>query len=185
MKNTTLVLSLIFVIFISVLGFCSLTIIKQEKYIKSLEKTLYKKDKVVSDSKQQLDNSNIKPELHPIEKAVQDCMQKENYSTFGMSGCVDESVNDWNKEINKYIAQLKEILPDEKYEFLKNSQKEWTDYKDAEWALLEVTIGEKTGSIYVNILSADKSAVLEKRAKDLSGLYFELTEGAREGFRKN
>lgn len=42
-------------------------------------------------------------------------------------------------------------------------------------AFLNAVIGEKQGTMYINILSGDRASVVEKRAKDLSGLFFELT----------
>ncbi len=36
--------------------------------------------------------------MHPIEKEVQECMKKENYTTAGMSYCVYESEEKWEKK---------------------------------------------------------------------------------------
>ena len=71
---------------------------------------------------------------------------------------------------------LKDTLPEDKYKLLQISQEKWEEYKNAQWHLLEATLGEKAGTMYINILSGDKADVVEKRAKDLSGFYFELTD---------
>lgn len=103
-------------------------------------------------------------------------MKKEDYATVGMSKCVDDSINDWNNEIDKYLLLFKETLPKEQYNLLETSQNEWEDYKKAQWAFLNAVIGEKQGTMYINVLSGDRAGLVEKRAKDLSGLFFELTD---------
>lgn len=42
--------------------------------------------------------------------------------------------------------------------------------------ILNAAIDEKHGTMYINVLSGDRAGVVEKRAKDLSGLFFELTD---------
>ena len=42
-------------------------------------------------------------------------MKKENYTTADMNGCVYDSVDDWGKEINKYLGYLKKIISIEKH----------------------------------------------------------------------
>ena len=173
MKNKILISVLI--ILILVLCFSSYIVFKQNKQLKSLEIQLSEQDRVIAGLKQEKDNTPD-AEIHPIEKAVQDCMQKEDYTTAGMSKCVNASINDWNKEIDKYLSLLKYTLPEDKYKLLQISQEKWEEYKNAQWHLLEAALGEKAGTMYINILSGDKTDVVEKRAKDLSGLYFELTD---------
>ena len=173
MKNKILISVLI--ILILILCFNSYIVFKQNKQLKSLEIQLSEQDRVIAGLKQEKDNTPD-AEIHPIEKAVQDCMQKEDYTTAGMSKCVDASINDWNKEIDKYLSLLKYTLPEDKYKLLQISQEKWEEYKKAQWQLLEATLSEKDGTMYINILSGDKADVVEKRAKDLSGFYFELTD---------
>ena len=174
MKNKILISVLI--ILILFLCFSAYIILKQNKQLKSLEIQLSDRERIIAGLKEE--KNNIMPEagIHPIEKAVQNCMKKEDYTTAGMSKCVEDSINDWNKEIDKYLSLLKDILPEDKYKLLKISQEKWEEYKNAQWQLLEAGLSEKDGTMYINILSGDKADVVEKRAKDLSGFYFELTD---------
>lgn len=174
MKNKILISVLI--ILILILCFNSYIVFKQNKQLKSLEIQLSEQERVIAGLKQEKNNITFDAGIHPIEKAVQDCMQKEDYTTAGMSKCVDDSINDWYKEIDKYLLLLKDTLPEDKYKLLQISQERWEEYKNAQWHLLEAALGEKAGTIYINILSGDKADVVEKRAKDLSGFYFELTD---------
>ena len=164
MKNSILILTIIFLS--GLLCFSSFTIVKQNKELKFLQSKLSEQEQ----------SFTPETEIHPIEKAVQECMKKEDYTTVGMSKCVDDSINDWNKEIDKYLSLLKEVLPEEQYDLLETSQNKWEDYKKAQWAFLNAAIDEKHGTMYINVLSGDRAGVVEKRAKDLSGLFFELTD---------
>ena len=174
MKNKILISVL--TILILVLCLSAYIVWKQNKQLKSLTIQLSEQKRIIAGLKEE--KNNIMPEagIHPIEKDVQNCMKKEDYTTAGMSKCVDNSINDWNKEIDKYLSLLKDILPEEKYKLLQISQEKWEEYKNAQWQLLEAGLTEKDGTMYINILSGDKADVVEKRAKDLSGFYFELTD---------
>ena len=174
MKNK--ILNSVLIILILLLCFNAYIFWKQNKQLKSLTIQLSEQKRLIADLKEE--KNNIMPEagIHPIEKDVQNCMKKEDYTTAGMSKCVDNSINDWNKEIDKYLSLLKDTLPEDKYKLLQISQEKWEEYKNAQWQLLEATLSEKDGTMYINILSGDKADVVEKRAKDLSGFYFELTD---------
>lgn len=174
MKNKILISVL--TILILVLCLSAYIVWKQNKQLKSLTIQLSEQKRIIAGLKEE--KNNIMPEagIHPIEKDVQNCMKKEDYTTAGMSKCVDNSINDWNKEIDKYLSLLKDTLPEDKYKLLQISQEKWEEYKKAQWQLLDVALSEKDGTMYINILSGDKADVVEKRAKDLSGFYFELTD---------
>lgn len=174
MKNSILILTIIFLS--GLLSFSSFTIVKQNKELKSLQSKLSQQEQSITELKQEKESLTPKAEIHPIERAVQECMKKEDYTTVGMSKCVDDSINDWNNEIDKYLLLFKETLPKEQYDLLETSQNEWEDYKKAQWAFLNAVIEEKQGTMYINVLSGDRASVVEKRAKDLSGLFFELTD---------
>ena len=174
MKNK--ILNSVLIILILLLCFNAYIFWKQNKQLKSLTIQLSEQKRIIAGLKEE--KNNIMPEagIHPIEKDVQNCMKKEDYTTAGMSKCVDNSINDWNKEIDKYLSLLKDTLPEDKYKLLQISQEKWEEYKKAQWQLLDVALSEKDGTMYINILSGDKADVVEKRAKDLSGFYFELTD---------
>ena len=174
MKNK--ILNSVLIILILLLCFNAYIFWKQNKQLKSLTIQLSEQKRIIAGLKEEKNNIMPEAESHPIEKAVQNCMKQEDYTTAGMSKCVDASINDWNKEIDKYLLLLKDTLPEDKYKLLQISQEKWEEYKNAQWQLLEATLSEKDGTMYINILSGDKADVVEKRAKDLSGFYFELTD---------
>lgn len=56
-------------------------------------------------------------------------MKKENYTTADMNGCVYDSVDDWGKEINKYLGYLKKITSKEQYALVQKAQKDCEVYR--------------------------------------------------------
>ena len=129
-----------------------------------------KKDKI----QQELDFFNAMepiPKQHDIDLKIQKCMKEKNYTTAGMSQCVYDSIDDWEKEINKYLSLSKKVMTKEQYESLQISQKKWNEYKKAQWDLYNVTYGSKLGTIFININAEDKVSIIEQRANELRGFY--------------
>lgn len=128
----------------------------------------------LKDSEQKIKDFSKKEELNPIERKVQVCMKQKNYTTAGMSLCVNDSIADWNNEINKYLSRFQSKLSKEQHSFLNASQLQWEKYQKAEWQFLNSAIGTKEGTMYINILSASKADIVEQRAKDLESLFYIL-----------
>lgn len=169
--NMTKVFSIILLI---VLGFS----IWQAVQINSLKKLNASQQIAISDLNLKLKEAdkkiadlNKKQDIHPIEQKVQDCMKQHNFTTAGMSQCVNESIADWSGEIDKYISLFRTKLSKEQFASLQNSQARWEKYKTAEWNSLNSIFGAKSGTIYINILSGTKADIVEARAKYLAALY--------------
>lgn len=125
----------------------------------------------LKESEHSLSILSEKKEEHPIEKKVQNCMKEKHYTTVGMSQCVNESVSDWNNEIDRVMLLFQSKLTKEQYTLLQSSQSQWVKYKNAEWLALNSILNSKSGTIYTNILSGFKADVVEQRARDISELY--------------
>ena len=134
--------------------------------IQALRQTVEKQNETIK----QLQKITVIPEE---EKVVQECMKNANYTTTGMTNCVNDSTKRWNKKIDNSIISLKKVLSSDDYRLLENSQQKWKEYKEAQWAFLENFYSQKDGTIYSNILSADKSEIVKHRAQELDGLHFE------------
>ena len=93
-----------------------------------------------------------------------------------MKDCVLDSGDKWSSEIDKNIKLLKSILNSNQYEQLTEAQKAWIKYKDIQQSLNLETISAKTGTMYIDILSAEQVGIIKRRAQELSGLYFILKQ---------
>jgi len=163
-----------FIVLLIVLLLSIYTTIHLNKKIEGYKKKLQQQEIFISNLHNEIKSLKEPTELHPIEKAVQDCMKKENYTTYGMSKCVDNSIYAWQDEINKTLTNLKNTLSKDEYKLLLESQNKWDDYKNTMFSILDNTLGQKQGSIYINILSGNKAGIIETRARELESLYYFL-----------
>lgn len=98
-------------------------------------------------------------------------MKKENYTTAGMNSCVYDSVDDWAKEINKHLSDLKKITTKEQYALLQKAQKDWETYRKNQSIANSRLLLSKQGTIYTNFVSAMNVDIYKNRAAELDSLY--------------
>ncbi len=111
-----------------------------------------------------------------LDKELQECMAKENYTTAGMSKCVDEQSISLEKEITHKVQLLNTKLPKDKLFLLQNSQNKWIEYKKAELLLVQAVLQQRDGTINTNLSSGDNFKFLQRRVDDLSAYLFNLGE---------
>ena len=111
--------------------------------------------------------------VHPIDKALQDCMSKQD-ATHEMNKCVYIAMVSWNKEIDKYLNLLKSVTIEEDYNNILKAQKDWETYKDTEFEAVSV-IMEKQGTMFLNSTVGMKSALIKERALFLKEFYDTLS----------
>lgn len=134
---------------------------------------LNKKNLEITLLKQQITNVSQNSDL---DKELQECMAKENYTTVGMSKCVDEQSISLEKEITHNVQLLNTKLPKDKLFLLQNSQNKWIEYKKAELLLVRAVLQQQEGTINTNLYSGDNSKFLQRRVDDLSAYLFYLGE---------
>lgn len=120
-------------------------------------------------------NETLKNSL-TIEQSIfyktQECMKKENYTTAGMSSCVYDSVDDWEKEINKHLRDLKKITTKEQYALVQKAQKDWEMYRKSQSIANTELLLSKKGTMYINIHTGMNVDIYEDRAEELDSLYY-------------
>ena len=116
----------------------------------------------------------LEENLHPIDKAERDCIAK-NMTTAGMSNCSYVAMDEWFKEIDKYVNLLKDVTSKDEYNNILEAQTQWKKYQEAEFKAVSILIN-KQGTIYQNILSGKECGLVKQRAHDLKSFYDDLTE---------
>lgn len=120
-------------------------------------------------------NKMLKDSL-TIEQSIfyktQECMKKENYTTAGMNGCVYDSVDDWEKEINKHLSDLKKITTKEQYALVQKAQRDWETYRKSQSIANSELLLSKKGTIYTNYVAAMNVDIYGDRAAELDSLYY-------------
>jgi len=122
-----------------------------------------------------LAQSNSPENLHPIEVKMNNCIDK-NPSTAGVTGCLDTAYTEWDAELNKFYKLLTGIINTTQKTALRNAERAWLEYRDKEFALLELLYQTKEGSMFQPMLMYDKVTVVKKRALELEDHYKLLTE---------
>jgi len=111
---------------------------------------------------------------HPIDKRLNECIAKD-YTTAGMSNCTYETKKEWDTEMNKYYKLLLEVLREEEKELLRQAQKAWLKFRDAEFEVIK-TIYPTDATVFSNIRSADSMAIVKDRALQLKAHYEMIRE---------
>lgn len=108
---------------------------------------------------------------HPIEQRLDSCLIESNYTTYGVIGCLEESISLWQSEIEKYYELLLDTLPDELKPYLIESQNQWIEYKENETIFVESFYDAKAGTMWQISKMDAKMLLYQKRAMNL-GLYY-------------
>jgi uncharacterized protein YecT (DUF1311 family) len=93
-----------------------------------------------------------------------------DYSTFGMSMAVDELNSQYDKLLNKYYQKLIAKLKGQDKDFLKQTQRNWIQFRDSEIKLINLLSEDKYsggGSMQMNIRSGLSLGLTKKRLIDL------------------
>ena len=101
--------------------------------------------------------------LDPIDKIEQDCISK-TADTQEMNKCSQKAQQLWEKDINKNLAELKEILSAEDYKKLQLSQTSWENYIDKEYEFINSLTSYTQGTMYLNTKEGWRTEILKQRA---------------------
>ena len=106
--------------------------------------------------------------LDPIDKIEQDCISK-TADTQEMNKCTQMAQQLWEKDINKNLAELKEILSAEDYKKLQLSQTSWENYIDKEYGFINSLTSYTQRTMYLNTKEGWRTEILKQRALTLRG----------------
>ena len=115
-------------------------------------------------------------EKHPIDIELQKCLDsKENFTTQGMTQCVIKAADLWDIELNKNYKTLLELLNGEQKEKLKESQRQWINYRDSELEFSRSFYKQMQGTMWIPIAARSRLDLTKQRAQKLSEYISTLT----------
>lgn len=120
--------------------------------------------------------ANQEPAQHPIDKALEACIDK-NGSTAGMVECTDKAYVAWDKELNKNYGELMRTLKPSQKEALRLAQLEWIKYRDLNFKLIDSLYDTMQGTMYIPMRIDSRMEVVKKRALELKGFLDLIQEG--------
>lgn len=106
---------------------------------------------------------------HPVDAWLAACMEKDP-STQGMNRCLGQGYEKWDAELNRAYLELSARLAEGLRPALREAQRAWISYRDLELAWLAKFYGALDGSMYRNMLAADRVELIRKRALELRSL---------------
>lgn len=112
---------------------------------------------------------------HPIDKHLNDCMLKDG-TTAGMVSCSNAAYASWDAELNKQYRELVGKLNAADLAKLKDSQRKWLSFRDAEFAFIDTIYAKLEGSMWRPSIINDKLEIVKDRAVQLKWLNFKADE---------
>lgn len=119
---------------------------------------------------------NQDPATHPIDKALEACIDK-NGSTAGMVECTDKAYAAWDKELNKNYSELMRAMKPSQKESLRLAQLEWIKYRDLDFKSIDTIYDAMQGTMYIPMCIDARMEVVKKRALELKGFLDLIQEG--------
>jgi len=109
------------------------------------------------------------PPEHPIDRALSVCLEKD-YTTAGMIECASTAYKSWDVELNKQYRTLLAKLSPADAAKLKDSQRKWLAFRDAEFAFIDSIYAKLEGTMWLPTIVMDKSTIIEERTLQLKSL---------------
>lgn len=112
------------------------------------------------------------PSRHAIDVWLTNCMEKDP-STKGMNACLGQAYEKWDLELNRVYLELGGKLDPEARGVLREAQRAWIAFRDRELAWLAKFYGGLDGTMYSNMLAADRVDLVKRRVLEL-GSYLDV-----------
>lgn len=105
---------------------------------------------------------------HPIDAALEGCLgTAEGSTTHGALACIDTAQTAWDRELNRVYGELRKLLGDLSRQKLRDAQRQWIVFRDAEIEAIAARYGELDGTMYL-VMQADAVLTLTRdRARQL------------------
>lgn len=112
---------------------------------------------------------------HHIDKYLELCIAADS-TTAGMANCTYGAYSLWEKELNITSTNLMSSLSPTEGQALRNAQRQWIAFRDAEFKSIDTLYKSKDGTMYIPMRVADRMAIVKTRVIQLQG-YRKLTNG--------
>lgn len=127
-------------------------------------------------------NTSLWDELgdHPLDLELKACVD-ENQGTSSTTICLIESYEKWEIALNEVYQKLRKgtLLDQASKDVLKNAEIEWIKFKDLEFGFIELKYKGIEGTMYNQIIAAEKLRVIRHRTIELEG-YFNTLSADRD-----
>ncbi len=119
------------------------------------------------------------PPKNPIEKSLEECMDRSKCVTLEMKNCLTAANQQWEAEIDKYYKLLMNALPGESRLALEKSQAAWVKFKDLEFETIPSIYAGIPGSYQGPTFREHEMDILKARALSLKAYYDQTRDDER------
>ncbi|MDM8559702.1 lysozyme inhibitor LprI family protein [Candidatus Parabeggiatoa sp. HSG14] len=119
---------------------------------------------------------SVAQEKHPIDNLEEACLDKSNI-TVDMMNCHNQAYEMWDSELNQVYKSLMKKLDKPGKKVLRNAQRAWLKYRDAEMETIDAVYGLLQGSMWIPIALSKKADITKERALTLKGYLNNLELG--------
>lgn len=106
------------------------------------------------------------PIPHPIDIWLQQKLEKD-YTTVGMRVAMNTAREKWDQEMNQIYTQLMSRLNKEQKTSLRESQRVWLKFRDAEGKVISNIIASKEGTMWQLTATSEGMELVRARALQL------------------
>lgn len=99
----------------------------------------------------------------PIDMTYHACLDNDP-TTLGMIRCAQEAHASWDAELNKVYQALGERLSKGQRVILRDAQRRWISFRDAEEKLANATFGAMDGTMWRVVLADKRVQITRERA---------------------
>ncbi len=104
---------------------------------------------------------------HPLEAADAACYD-DAVTTLAMVECAAASYDRWDDELNRQYKRLTALLSPEEQQALRDAQRKWIAFRDAEFAFIAATHSRMQGSMYQPLHMEARKELVKARALQLA-----------------
>ena len=117
---------------------------------------------------------------HPLDKGLRQCVD-ENGGTAGTTQCLLDYYEAWDKALNVVYQKIMatKVFDAESKKQLKTAEINWIKYKEAEYAFIEMQYRDSDGTMYPQIMAAEKVRIVRHRTIVLES-YLDAMTAERE-----
>ena len=108
----------------------------------------------------------VEPASDPIDRKAAACMDRDP-STAGMIECLQQAYAEWDAELNAVYADVRLRLNPQAKSALKEAQRLWISYRDAEFVAIDAIYGAMQGTMWQLAGLSRKVEFLKNRVLEL------------------
>ncbi|HOT28415.1 MAG TPA: DUF1311 domain-containing protein [Candidatus Ozemobacteraceae bacterium] len=105
-------------------------------------------------------------QAHPIDREIYALLEKDP-STAGQMQAFERGIELWDAELNRAYKTLSAKLGEEDRKALKDAQRAWIAFRDAEFRRTDRLYGGKDGSMFIPMSVAARMELVRARALEL------------------